>query len=648
MLEFKAAVRDPLYGLIQLTSLELSILKTLPVTRMRWIKQMGLACLVFPGANHTRFEHSLGTMFVANKLAEALQKKTGDKLFDDNMQAIRLAALLHDLGHSPFSHVTEEFFRKNPDYLPDLREDYDHEAFTQRIIRQSEEIKELCKDSGIDYKFVSKLSVGKSQTYLDSLIAGPVDADKIDYVARDSYFCGLPFGRVDLSSLEDGITLSENNHGERNVSFEEENRSAIEGLLTSKFYLTTTIHVNNRNCAAIQLLIKAIRSAYDSIFESIIQENQGDVKKLILDALHFQWVDHDLITFLEHPFQKLKFTAIAASNDRFSSLDGNALERIREFTDAQDKKPNRYVSNNLIRRVLRGVTPDVNQSYPLVSFSPSSRYSLYVFQCLSPHTNLLNRFKELLMKLDSFKRKTIYFDIVSPKKIEMNIIVKMNNGSFKYLFDLSPLMRSLLAETTERLSLTIYSYHTLKRINNETLGEYVNAFCNVARGRAVKNENYVGSDLILLLLYYIPGSERLFFEGDTRFQALFSVIYDGMLTRKQFPYKELCSLTRTFTDVCEDEGYDVFREKGYPDFFSVTLAQDLDLLSEMGMIYTRFEPVESLEEGIYRKRYERRISHYGREYIEKYLLPKYPFSERIGKKIVDLKKQASCLIRTGP
>src|SRR3990170_4694023 len=77
MLEFKDAVRDPLYGLIQLTSLELSILKTLPVTRMRWIKQMGLACLVFPGANHTRFEHSLGAMFVANKLTEALFKKTG-------------------------------------------------------------------------------------------------------------------------------------------------------------------------------------------------------------------------------------------------------------------------------------------------------------------------------------------------------------------------------------------------------------------------------------------------------------------------------------------------------------------------------------------------------------------------------------------
>ena len=97
-------------------------------------------------------------------------------------------------------------------------------------------------------------------------------------------------------------------------------------------------------------------------------------------------------------------------------------------------------------------------------------------------------------------------------------------------------MRSLVAETTSRLSLVIYSYQKLQRINNEILGEYLDAFCSTARKRAVNQGNYVGSDLILLLLYCLHGNERLFFEGDTRFQALFSVVYNGNLKGKQVPY----------------------------------------------------------------------------------------------------------------
>lgn len=664
MSEFKASVRDPLYGLVQLTEVELSILKTLPVTRMRWIKQMGLACLVFAGANHTRYEHSVGTMYVANKLVDALARKTENDFLKKNKQGIRLAALLHDLGHSPFSHVTEEFFKRNPDCLPTTEEVYEHETYTQNIIRKSEEIRTICRRSGIDYKFVSNLATGKSNTFLDPLLSGSVDIDKIDYVARDSYFCGLPYGSIDLSALEEGITLSENSSGDEVVAFEGSSRSAVEELLMSRFYLTSSIHIDQRNCDAIQLLLRAMRAAYDAVlfvFENKAQKD--DIKKLILDRLHFQWVDHDLITFLQDPFQKLRYAAIEAIREASFSLRKSSLEGIITVASTQTRRQGkRYFSHILLNRVLQGKTPDFRQCYPFVSLSPSARYGLFVLKTVSPHTSLLNDFKSFLQRRKVFSGAMLFLDIVVPKDLEMNTKIVEENGNVAYLFDLSPLMRSLVSETITRLTLSISSYRKLDAVSSEPLEKYIDLFSMVARTKSIKEGHFIGSDLILMVFYYLYQEglsfefdpflrERLFFEGDTRFQALFSVLFDRLCPKSQYPYRELIGITEHFKDLrnprATEEDYEDFREKGYPDFFSVKFSQDLDLLTEVGMIYTRSSPVKTKIDGQYPKRYERRISSRGREYVKQNLLRYYPFSESLRKSIRRLRRAHSCLVKLG-
>lgn len=611
---------------------------------------MGLACLVFPGANHTRYEHSLGAMYVAKRLVDALVNKTENEYLRENVQEIKYAALLHDLGHSPFSHVTEEFFKRNPEYLPVAGKSYDHEKYTEVIIRSNEDIRNICSQENADLRLVSKLAVGNSKTFLDCLLSSSVDVDKIDYVARDSYFCGLPYGRVDLSSLEEGITMTEDSLGNEIIAFDNKSRDVLEGLLISRFYLTTSIHIDERNCAANQLLLRAMKEAYDLVIETVSKDKDyvvDGIKKLILDCMHFRWVDHDLVTFLEDPIQKLRLAATEAEREGFSSLDDRDLQQIiQEISQESPERRKRYLSQTLLNRVLQGKIPTLRHNAPLVRLSTSARYSLHVLHCLSPYTNYLNAFKRLIQSLKQCKGKRIYLDLVAPKSLELNTKIMIEKGNIKNLFDMSSLMRSLVSDSTNRLALSIYSYQKMDEIPFKDLESLIGLFCSIARRKAIKKGRYLGTDLILMIYYYLH-QERLFFEGDTRFQALFAVLFDKILGTSGYPYKELISLPRHFGNLNDEDKYETFRQKGYPNFFSVKFAQDLDMLTEMGMIYTRSEPVSILGAGYFPKRYERRISHHGRQYVEDYLVKTYPFVGILERKVKKIEKLRSCLIHLG-
>lgn len=607
---------------------------------------MGLACLVFPGANHTRYEHSLGTMFVAKRLVEALINKTQDSFVKTKAKTIKFAALLHDLGHSPFSHVTEEFFQKNPKYLPNSGLDYDHEKYTEEIIRNNKSIKNICRKEKINIKFLSRLAIGKSGTFLDSLLSSATDIDKIDYVTRDSYFCGLPYGRIDLSALEDGITITKKTSGNEMIAFGNKSRHVLEGLLMSRFYLATIIHVNERNCAANQILLKGIRKAYKAILDVAEPRNLGtEVKTLILESLHFQWVDHDLVTFLQDPLQRLKFAAIEAIRQKFSSLDEDTLQEIISLKSLKPAK--RYYSHVLLNQVLRGKIPRLRLDIPLVTLSPSAKYGLYVLHNLSPYTNLLNDFKRSVQKLRNCKGKIIYVDISSPKTLEINAKIVMEENQIKTLYDLSSLMRSLDFETKNRIALRIFSNKQIEGVSIPELELLIEEFSGRARKKAVDKNQYLGSDLLLLVYYHLHSEERLFFEGDTRFQALFSVLLDKIIEKSENPYRELARLPRKFGNLCKWQNYDKFIQEGYPEFFSVKFVQDLATLTEMGLLYTRSEPIGLVLEHLFPTRNERRISFHGREYVENNLLKTYLFSSKILEEIEKIEDSGSSLIRLG-
>ncbi|MGC8849463.1 MAG: HD domain-containing protein, partial [Candidatus Bathyarchaeia archaeon] len=190
--EFWGFIKDPLYGYIQITEAERNVIDTYPFQRLRRIKQLSGSEFVYPAANHTRFEHSLGTMYLAGVVGENLPVG----LEEDEIQLLKFAALLHDVGHGPFSHVFDSYLTK---YLNKT-----HEDMTVTIIEETE-LGEALNREGFDPKSVGRLASGNlkdpSKPYLDQVIVGAVDVDKMDFVSRDSYHTGAGYGYTDIFRL---------------------------------------------------------------------------------------------------------------------------------------------------------------------------------------------------------------------------------------------------------------------------------------------------------------------------------------------------------------------------------------------------------------------------------------------------------------
>ena len=191
-------IKDPVHGYVEVEDFALSLLDSPALQRLRYIKQLGFSYLVYPGANHTRFEHSLGTMF----LADMASRRFG--LSEDERTLVIAAALLHDIGHGPFSHASEPLMEEF------LRHSHDNIA---GIVHGHEE--NILRTSGIDPDEIYSVVAGNHP--LSGIIHGHLDVDRMDYLLRDAYYTGAPYGKVDAQRLirhlvrtDDGIVLEEN------------------------------------------------------------------------------------------------------------------------------------------------------------------------------------------------------------------------------------------------------------------------------------------------------------------------------------------------------------------------------------------------------------------------------------------------------
>ena len=195
------AFRDPIHGFIRADRLEAALIQSRPVQRLRSIRQLGFGYLVFPGAEHSRFGHVLGAMDLAGRLYDAIAAKS-DGLLPTGSEAVerrlaRAAALLHDIGHAPFSHSAEDLFEAG----------IDHEGMTRRLLA-SDEIRRVfdAHGDGIGHDDVERLLAGPEDPrarLLAKIVSGELDVDKMDYLLRDSLFCGVRYGNYDLDRLLD-------------------------------------------------------------------------------------------------------------------------------------------------------------------------------------------------------------------------------------------------------------------------------------------------------------------------------------------------------------------------------------------------------------------------------------------------------------
>lgn len=225
-------IRDPLWNNIRIDAQALRVLDSEPMQRLRFIRQLGHAFLVYPGSTHTRFEHALGTYHLTRRTLGLLRDRGElDGVDPEEIALIRLAALLHDVGHYPFSHALEEAG------LPS------HEALAETHLCH-QDLREVFHDSGIvrAERRIKDLITGDSQSPLQGLVSGSLDLDKIEYLTRDARMCGVPYGTVDVDRLVQSLTLITLQSGQKTIGVHEKGVSALESLLFARYQMYRNVY----------------------------------------------------------------------------------------------------------------------------------------------------------------------------------------------------------------------------------------------------------------------------------------------------------------------------------------------------------------------------------------------------------------------
>jgi HD superfamily phosphohydrolase len=247
-------INDPVHGFIGLTNLEAKIINSQPYQRLRRIKQLSGGHFVYPTAEHTRFGHCIGVMYLAGLSGKRLLGRMG--LGTEKLQEVRLAGLLHDIGHGPFSHVFEEVLLE--------KRGMNHEDVTEWIILKSE-LGDIIEGGGISKKRIGDLVRGRQKTKRDSIIAGivagQIDSDKMDYLIRDSFYCGVNYGLVDIHRLIDSIEISK----DYQMQFDINARGALESFLVARYEMFLNVYYHKTVRSVEVMLVKLITAADNTL-----------------------------------------------------------------------------------------------------------------------------------------------------------------------------------------------------------------------------------------------------------------------------------------------------------------------------------------------------------------------------------------------
>lgn len=263
------SIRIPVHGFVEFNDWEREIINHPVFQRLRRIRQLSFCDQLFPGATHTRFEHSLGVMHIATKLYDSLTRKYGALLEDrlgchpDKSRArtfVRLAALLHDVGHGPFSHTSE-------DLMPGASgEKYDHEDYSALLVRKEmadvidnhpfNQAHDGVTSAQVADFYLGRPTIAREVLFWKELVSGQIDADRMDYLLRDSLHCGVAYGQFDLDRIIDTLTVVESSNEDSThdlrIGIEEGGMHAAEGLILARYFMFTQVYFH------------PVRKAYDN------------------------------------------------------------------------------------------------------------------------------------------------------------------------------------------------------------------------------------------------------------------------------------------------------------------------------------------------------------------------------------------------
>ena len=249
--DYTEPIRDPIWKHIYLSRSLMRIVQALPFQQLNDIKQLGLTYLIYPGATHTRFNHSLGVFHLARQMIIHLIKKPiQPPLTLTGVKAFLCAALLHDLGHYPFAHSLKEL---------DIK---DHETLTAEAIMNNVQLNSLISESlAVPPKVVaaiinlkSSAPPGENIPFFRKLLSGVLDPDKLDYLNRDAYFCGIPYGIQDIDFIFSQISP----HRSKGVCISRKGLTSVESILFSKYLMYRNVYWHRKVRVVTAMIKKAI------------------------------------------------------------------------------------------------------------------------------------------------------------------------------------------------------------------------------------------------------------------------------------------------------------------------------------------------------------------------------------------------------
>ncbi len=251
-------IRDSIHGNLPLDPFEIEVLDYPQLQRLRRVKQLGFISLIYPGANHSRFEHSIGTMHLASKLADQLELSKEDK------DLVRIAGLLHDAGHGPFSHVSEAVLGVN------------HEEITAFVIEKTSIHDKLSEK--FDTKEIIDIINGEGK--LGPIISGDLDMDRMDYLIRDSHYTGVAYGVIDTERIISNLKL------ERELILDIKGVQAAESALTARYLMYPSVYQHHTT--------RIINAMFRRCLRDLINQDNLDPKDM------YKYDDSDMISMCRH------------------------------------------------------------------------------------------------------------------------------------------------------------------------------------------------------------------------------------------------------------------------------------------------------------------------------------------------------------
>jgi len=444
-LDWVQGIRDPIWGEIGITEVEKKIIQTETFSRLRGIKQLSFAYLAFPGAVHSRFEHSIGVMHMTDQLLKSVKNEEPHiEMGSEHRQLLRLAALLHDIGHPPFSHAMENLFSYYPeiwrevkeglptdfkDFMVSRKKDYgaprEHEDFTDYLICTDPAIQRVLKDwvkTTNDDSFmkmeeeqqvafikdvVAKLAIGEevtsqavSDTYrklgkiFKGVMSGDIDADKIDYLARDNYYCGLPY-ELDITSLREQLIVD---NGE--LTLLPNGIKFVNTVILARYWLITEVHQNIWDTfttdKAVELLNRKLKEAPEraelifeiftkwqdsNLVEFLVKSNDENIRKILTTEYDIKEIGQ--LDYLEaHPYVRVAMQVLSETENHHHIP--KLQEDLRKEIGRDDlfihinrvKSPSfamKVKGGNLLRNeILRGISEESLKNFRIVIYGENN------------------------------------------------------------------------------------------------------------------------------------------------------------------------------------------------------------------------------------------------------------------------------------